>query len=144
MSCMETLSRNFYKQFDVAYHYMGLVKGRCKGAAIARQFGISILEFDRVENAGDFLLRDTNICFGNLNARVLEYLVEQDEAFSAVIVRIVHVASECLSEGVCGEVRYAQLILILQVFQNLIDILDGHWLIPTAAREDVIFAVRAT
>lgn len=139
---MGILSRNFYKQFDVAYHYKGLVKKRCKGAATARQFGISILEFDRIEDAGDFLLRDTNICLGNLNARVLEYLVEQYETFCAVIVSVVHVASKRLSEGMRREVRYAQLILVFQVLQHLIDILDGHWLISTAAWKDVVFAVR--
>lgn len=142
MNYTEILSRNFYKQFDVAYHYKGLVRRRCKGAAVARQFEISILEFDRVEDAGDFLLRDTNVCLGNLNARVLEYLVEQDEAFSAVIMSIIHVASKRLSEGMRREVRYAQLIFVLQVLQNLVDILDGHRFISTAAWEDIVFAVR--
>lgn len=120
------------------------VNGRYRRAQLfALQFDCRfVLEFDRLENAVYLVLRDTDVGFCNLNARVVQNLIQENKAFRAAVVRLIHIATECLSERMCREIAYLDFELALKLFQTPVDILDGERLSSDFAFEDVFILIR--
>lgn len=73
-------------------------------------------EFDGIEYAVDFILRDSYIRFCYLDACVVQDSVQQQQAFCAVIVRVIHISAKCLAERVRREILYFQTVLVLEYF----------------------------
>lgn len=73
-------------------------------------------EFDGIEYAVDFILRNSYIRFCYLDACVVQDSVQQQQAFCAVIVRVIHISAKCLAERMRREILYFQTVLVLKHF----------------------------
>lgn len=109
-----------------------------QGRTNALQFIVVVSELDGVEDIVDLVLRDTDVSLGNLDARMVQNLVEQDKAFCATVVCFINVASECLTECMGGEVVNVEFVLPLELLELLVDTLDSERPSSVRTLEDVV------
>lgn len=115
-------------------------KRRCKGACDALQFERKSLS-DGLEDVVYFILCDTNVSLGNLDAGVVEDFVQQYKSFCATVVGLVNVTSECLTESMGREIPDFDFVVVLEILQLLVDILDSERLASSLAFEHELVPV---
>ena len=103
--------------------------------------GGPILEMDGLEDVFYLILGNTNISLCDLNARVVQNLIEKNQALGTSIIGLINISSECLSKGMSWEIANLNLIVILEILQLLVDALDGNRTASDIAFKDEVFFV---
>lgn len=79
------------------------------------QLGVVRLEMNGLKDVVNLVLGDSDVSLGDLDACMVQYLIEKNQALSTSIVGLVDVSAEGLSEGVGREVANLNLVVVLEV-----------------------------